>query len=256
MTYKTYVINLPDSTSRFSRISEDLKKHGIEPTRIDAIDGRQSSPTDFSTYNKQRTLSRHGRDLTGGEVACYLSHIKALTEFIESDARHALILEDDATFAPCFGSFISELSTALENYKNWDAVNLVEKRNDWKHPAFEVSKNLISRAYYFPMLSSANFWSKEGALSFAQSKFGRSISGPYDTELRSFFALRGRGLSLEHPISSPSGAPSEIDNSKTTRMQANKTIKGRPLKPRLVRHFPDYTNAWLNMKLLSRYWPH
>lgn len=252
MMFNTYIINLKDSSSRLLKISDDLNIHGIQFNRINAVDGRKLSPNEFPTYNKQRSINRHGRALTGGEIACYLSHIKALTEFIESESQQALILEDDASFVSDFGTQIVELSTALEKYKNWDVVNLVERRSDWKRPAFEVSKNIISKAYYFPMLSSANLWSKEGALTFVQSKFGQFVSGPFDTELRSFCALRGRGLSLEHPISSPSGAESEIDSSKTTRMQANETIKGRPIKPRLVRHFPDYANAWLNMKVLPR----
>lgn len=250
--FDTYVINLKDSTNRLSEISNKLKHFGLEYKRIDAVDGRRSASTDFPEYNSKRSVDRHGRELTGGEVACYLSHVRALLEFIDSDARQVLILEDDASFVTDFGAQVTELSTALENYKNWDVVNLVECRSDWKHPAFEVSENTISRAYYFPMLTSANLWSKEGAISFIESKFGQFVSGPIDTELRSFCALRGRGLSLETPISSPSGAESEIDNSKMTRAQANKKIQGRPIKPRLVRHFPDYVNAWVNMKILSK----
>jgi glycosyl transferase family 25 len=250
--FDTYVINLKDSTQRLSEISERLQHCGLKYKRIDAVDGRHSAPADFPEYNAKRSIDRHGRELTGGEVACYLSHVRALMEFISSDARQVLILEDDASFVADFGSQIAELSNALSNYKNWDVVNLVERRSDWKHPTFEIGNNLISRAFYFPMLTSANLWSKEGAVSFIQSKFGQFVSGPIDTELRSYCAVRGRGMSLENPISSPSGAQSEIDNSITTRTQANKAIQRRPIKPRIVRHFPDYANAWINMKFLSK----
>ena len=251
--FKTYVINLNDSTSRLSAISQKLAQNGIEFTRVEAVDGRKATSTDFLEYSHRKSIDRHGRGLTGGEVACYLSHIRALKAFVETEAPQALILEDDASFVPNFGDQIRELSQALEIYPNWDVVNLVEQRRDWKRTAFEIPENTISRAFYFPMLTSANLWSREGAIAFLNSKFGRYVSGPIDTELRSFCAVRGKGLSLEHSISSPSGVASDIDNNQVTRSEANANLKRRPIKPRIVRHFPDYANAWISMNL-KRIW--
>lgn len=248
----TYIINLNDSTTRMSEITAKLNAHKIQFNRIEAVDGRKSSPIDFPEYNPKRSINRHGRNLTGGEIACYLSHVKALKEFVESGKKLALILEDDASFTSDFKSQLDQICDVIHKSENWDVINLVQFRKEWQQSWKHTNENTISRAYYFPMLATANLWSRDGAISFINGKFGRTVSGPFDTELRSFCALRGRGLSLEHPISYPSGIKSDIDDSQVTRTNAKGNRKNRPIKPRIVRHFPDYVNAYINMKIKSK----
>lgn len=247
MKLHTYFINLADSTERGASLQSELDRVNLVAARIDAVDGRGANPLEFEAYNHQRTVNRHARGLTGGEVACYLSHIEAIRAFTESDADVGLILEDDAAFSPNFSSEISDILSALDQGAAWDVLNLTETRNDWRKPMAETSSNTIYRAYYFPMLTTANLWSREGAEQFLKSRYSKQIAGPYDTELRSFCARRGRGLSLKTPFVTPSGAVSDIDASEFTRANLSTPNKRRPIKPRLVRHFPDYLNAWMRM---------
>ena len=143
--FKTYVINLNDSTSRLSAISQKLAQNGIEFTRVEAVDGRKATSTDFLEYSHRKSIDRHGRGLTGGEVACYLSHIRALKAFVETEAPQALILEDDASFVPNFGDQIRELSQALEIYPNWDVVNcsIPDDRIDPRRSAFFMARSVL-----------------------------------------------------------------------------------------------------------------
>lgn len=247
--FDTYIINLKGSDTRLSEITQKLRAQEIPFNRIEAIDGRNYSPFEFPGYSSKRSINRHGRNLTGGEIACYLSHIKALKAFVDSGKQLALILEDDASFAPDFKSQLDQICDAIHKSTNWDVINLVQFRQDWQKSWKHTTKNTISKAFYFPMLATANLWSREGALAFINSKFGRTVSGPFDTELRSFCALRGKGMSLVHPISYPSGIKSDIDDSQMTRTNAKGIRKNRPIKPRIVRHFPDYLNAYINMKI-------
>lgn len=247
MKLHTYFINLADSTTRAASLQSELDRVNLTATRIDAVDGRGSNPLKFEAYNHQKTIDRHARGLTGGEIACYLSHIKALRAFTDSDADYGLILEDDAAFSPNFKSEFSDILGVLHRGTSWDVLNLTETRSDWRKPIAETGSNKIYRAYYFPMLTTANLWTKAGAEHFLKSKYKRQIAGPFDTELRSYCARRGLGLSLETPIVKPSGAESDIDASVLTRSDLSKPKTRRPIKPRLVRHFPDYLNAWLRM---------
>ena len=247
MKLHTYFINLADSTERSASLQSELDRVNLVAARIDAVDGRGVNPLDFEAYNHQRTINRHARGLTGGEVACYLSHIEALRAFTCSNADVGLILEDDAAFSPNFSSEISDILSAVERGTAWDVLNLAETRSDWRKPMAETGSNTIYRAYYFPMLATGNLWLRDGAEHFLNSKYARQIAGPFDTELRSFCARRGLGLSLETPIVTPSGAESDIDASELTRANLSTPNKRRPIKPRLVRHFPDYLNAWMRM---------
>ncbi|WP_366525747.1 glycosyltransferase family 25 protein, partial [Planktotalea sp.] len=36
-----------------------------------------------------------GRDVNGGEIGCYFSHIRALENFLETGAPYGFVLEDD-----------------------------------------------------------------------------------------------------------------------------------------------------------------
>ena len=55
-----------------------------------------------------------GRYLVAGEIACYLSHVRALQTFLASDADHALILEDDVEIDADIADVISLVAERSE----------------------------------------------------------------------------------------------------------------------------------------------
>lgn len=236
---QTYIINLSDSVQRLRDISSDMRHFNMSFERIEAVDGRGKNPKIYHQYNEKRSLSRHNKSLSGGEIACYLSHIKSLEEFILSSHDIALILEDDAKLQPSFRTDIDFLQTALRNDSTWDVVNLVEPRDSWCKVFQKFGDNELRRAYYFPMLTTANLWSKKGAKAFLESRFGREIAGPIDTELRSFCAARGRGLSVRNPLIRPTGVASDIDAIPSSTRKSGR----RTLQSRLTRHLPDHICA-------------
>ena len=65
--------------------------------------------------------------LTRGEIGCYVSHMNAYKQLLESDNEHALILEDDANFAPTHKTY-EDLKLAWaeikENGVKWDVLYL------------------------------------------------------------------------------------------------------------------------------------
>lgn len=242
---KTLVINLNDSAERLETITNAFSLHGLDFTRIEAVDGRSQNALNFPQYNDRKSNLRHGKSLSGGEVACYLSHIIALKTFLDSGDECGLILEDDATAVDDFGSQIKDLENELHKLNKWDVVNLTVRRDTWMKPCAKIARNELRRAFYFPMLATANLWSRRGAITFLNGRYGKEIHGPFDTELRSFCALRGKGLSLAVPIVQPSGAPSDIDSSshgylniKNLRNPGRRTIKSS-----LTRHWPDHALA-------------
>lgn len=84
-----YLINLERSPDRLARMTKRLE--GIPFKRIEAYDGRSDPP-----HN----------GLSGTEIACISSHMKAWKTLLSSDRPYACILEDDAVLSDDFRSMI------------------------------------------------------------------------------------------------------------------------------------------------------
>ena len=84
-----YVINLDGEPHRWKEAEDMLKYWEVENyTRISAYDGRDDSLEDI-------IKGRYPDTMTGGEIGCTTSHLKALKEFLKTDAPCAIIMEDD-----------------------------------------------------------------------------------------------------------------------------------------------------------------
>ena len=84
-----YCINLDDKTDRWESMETQFKYWEIENyTRVSAYDGRED---DLGSILK----GRYPDNMSSGEVGCVTSHLKALREFLDSEEKCALIMEDD-----------------------------------------------------------------------------------------------------------------------------------------------------------------
>ena len=95
-----FVVNLDRSIERFRCISESLESFGLSFTRISAIDGKLLTKNELQKLavpKDERLLCF--RELTPGEVGCFLSHRECWKKLVESDQNWALILEDDCVFS-------------------------------------------------------------------------------------------------------------------------------------------------------------
>lgn len=90
-----FVISLPDAQERRAKITALLNKTGLSFTFVDAIDGRSFDMTTQPAYDRQRRLRFFGRDMTGGELGCTLSHKKIYEMMVDQNIPEALIFEDD-----------------------------------------------------------------------------------------------------------------------------------------------------------------
>ncbi|MGR3571697.1 glycosyltransferase family 25 protein [Brevirhabdus sp.] len=91
-----YIINLARRPDRLERIGAHLDGLGLEWQRSDAVDARQTPPQDLDRL--VRASGPLGR-LGDGDRACTASHFAAWQAFLDSPARFALFLEDDAYLA-------------------------------------------------------------------------------------------------------------------------------------------------------------
>ena len=90
-----YVVTIKRNLDRQVRMTKLLSRHNLQFSFIDGIDGEQLNKEKLKhVYDAKKSRLRY--DLTKSEVACSLSHIKALKTFLKDHKKdYALILEDD-----------------------------------------------------------------------------------------------------------------------------------------------------------------
>ena len=77
---RCYVINLDSSTKRLEEFNASFNKTNLNIERISAVDGRL---IDIDAFSDDNLCKRQmGRGLQPGEVGCYLSHKKAIEQFL------------------------------------------------------------------------------------------------------------------------------------------------------------------------------
>lgn len=109
------LINLRASTDRLKRINSQLTALDINYERIEGIDGRALS-NDIKEkitfpYNHLESKIRFTRELTDGEIGCFLSHRKCWEKLLQSNEKYALIMEDDIE--------VSNLATKYFTTSDW-----------------------------------------------------------------------------------------------------------------------------------------
>lgn len=214
MRILTYVINLDRSTDRLAAVSSAMQAQGIEFTRIRAVDGRQLSAEQLAAYDDTGARAYYGRSLRTSEIACFLSHLKALSRFVESEAEYCMIFEDDAR--PCAG-FLSHINNILLLDRSgpildgrWDVIHLGADRlkSCSRLYRLEDGRDLVL-AHYFPMRCVGLLWSRRGALRMLDS--ARSVHAPIDVHLRQRLGITQTGLAVWPASVAAAPGPSDIE---------------------------------------------
>lgn len=92
--YPMYLISLKVDQSRRQQLSARFPSHYESMELVEAVDGRELKAKEYYEHVAIPTAEGH-RLMVPGEVGCSLSHIKALSAFLESGAPAAMVLEDD-----------------------------------------------------------------------------------------------------------------------------------------------------------------
>ena len=114
------MINLDRDVERMASLAGSLKSLGLEYVRVPAVLGKEvpgwEKLVDASLYgDRNRNVMPRP-----GEVGCYLSHLKAMEEFLRTDAPWCVILEDDVKVLPACLPVLA----ALGEKDDWDLAKL------------------------------------------------------------------------------------------------------------------------------------
>ncbi|MCB5412316.1 glycosyltransferase family 25 protein [Pseudogemmobacter faecipullorum] len=213
-----YYINLDSSDERRASIEAGLLAAGIpHAERVSAFDGRKIDLTRTADVDLKKAYRFLGRPLRGAEYGCYKSHLDCIDRFLATDSAYGIVLEDDAEIDPMFCKVVEETIAALEaKGEPWDIVHLGPNKMKIYTPTDHLSGGHdLVRAHYFPMLTTALLWSREGARNVQQNH--ALVTMPVDTQFREIMVQRGSGYAIWPPITSQTGVDSDIDGNGAVR---------------------------------------
>lgn len=113
-------ISLPTAAARRQHIADQAREQGVNISFVEAESGAALPPV-VKDYDAQARRRCYNSELMPNEIACALSHKKALRTFLESGADYAVIMEDDAELAPHFRERVQEV---IQQLHGWEAAKL------------------------------------------------------------------------------------------------------------------------------------
>jgi len=120
VSFRAYVINLPEATERWNKLRANLENLEIPHKRVEGVQGEHLSHTQ-KQYNRALYNIAHGKRTNPRQIGCYLSHIKACQMFLESSDEYGLILEDDVSLPATTTTLIE---STMPYSACWDVIRL------------------------------------------------------------------------------------------------------------------------------------
>ncbi|HEY3661718.1 MAG TPA: glycosyltransferase family 25 protein [Chthoniobacterales bacterium] len=117
---QAFVINLDQAADRWAFVEKSFAGSRLELQRVPAINiAHLTFPNRDFAEGRYRLL--HGRTPNRRELACYLSHLKAIEAFLAIGESHAVIGEDDIVLRP---ECDAVLEAALRHAREWNIIRL------------------------------------------------------------------------------------------------------------------------------------
>jgi glycosyl transferase family 25 len=131
-----FVINLERSPHRRAYMINYLAGHGLQARIFPAVDGSRLDLGQLQQqgiYDDGLAHQRFSRSLSRAEVACTLSHLNIHRTMIDEGIPRAMVLEDDAMFAP---EIVRRLRGALsEAPVDWELLQLSHNCDEYERLA-------------------------------------------------------------------------------------------------------------------------
>ncbi|EJF90316.1 glycosyltransferase family 25 protein [Bartonella tamiae] len=171
---KLYVINLKRSPKRLARLQTVFSKMGLDFTRVDAVDGQELSASYCDAMTKEKKWEK---PLTRGEVACFLSHKKALQKIADGDEEYAAIFEDDIVFSSDAKEFLLDRKWIP---KSADIIKIeTDGKKVWLGPRKKINnEHNIARLKSRHIMAAAYIISQQAAKKLVKKM--DNVTAPFD----------------------------------------------------------------------------
>lgn len=121
-----YVINMKGCEGRWKTTLERLSNLGLTVERFEATIGKQLSNQEIKQwYCPSKNKKRYNRNLSAGEIGCYISHMRIWQKMVDESMPCCVVLEDDLFI----NAELKDVVDATARLKNWDLIKLSDNRN-------------------------------------------------------------------------------------------------------------------------------
>lgn len=111
-----FVISLPGTEERRAYITNQLNTLGLPFSFFDAVNGHALDVLSHENYDGLKRRLSFGKDLTPGELGCFLSHKKLYEKICNDNLESAVILEDDVILHEDFPKILQSLSAHQNHF--------------------------------------------------------------------------------------------------------------------------------------------
>nr|XP_033773160.1 procollagen galactosyltransferase 2 [Geotrypetes seraphini] len=151
-----FMINLKRRKDRRDRMLQSLYEMEIAITIVNAVDGKALNSSQLKALNIEMLPGYRdpysGRELTRGEIGCFLSHHHVWKQVVDRRLEKSLLIEDDARFEPQFKRRLMKLMDDVEEEQlDWDLIYIGRKRMQVERPEKAVPNvmNLVESDYSY-----------------------------------------------------------------------------------------------------------
>lgn len=192
------VINLTRATDRRTKMEQQAARLGVTIDILEAVDGKMISNAERAMVDHTRRKSITPYPLSDNEIACWLSHKKAMQQLVESKEPMLAVIEDDAELTKDFPRVLE----AIE--KRAGAFDLIDLHRNFKRgEIFVPCRDLVpgfalGRIGFTHMKATAYVISRAGAERFL--KYAKNFAHAVDKEIHRYWANGLDIYGLENPI--------------------------------------------------------
>lgn len=139
-----FIINMANSIERWHTTIERLNSIGLEGERFEATVGKALSESEVAVwYDATKNKKRHHRNMTPGEIGCYVSHMRIWEKMVNENIEYCIVLEDDLHIEAHLGDVIQHIDTL----NHWDLIKLSDDRANPFINEHALSENLTLGNY-------------------------------------------------------------------------------------------------------------
>lgn len=225
-------INLPWAEERRQSILTQAARQGVDIQFVEAIAGKDLPPV-VPEYNRKERFKTFAYDLTPNELACVLSHMKAMRTFLASEAEYAVIMEDDALLAENIAAAVQEVTQHLTG---WELAKLNTDDNSKLYPIGDEGGALTRAVFPKKILWVSVGWlyTRRGAERMLEAL--KSFSLPADVQ----FGHNVLGLQIPTIGITPSLITTSDPHSENSTLRDNSAPPPVPVRRRSLLQFIRY----------------
>jgi len=192
------VINLARAADRRAAMQRRFAGIGLAFEVLDATDGRALTSEERGMADVERRRCRARRPLTDNEIACFLSHRRAMAKLMASNEPMAAVLEDDVALSPELPHVLDAIAAQAGRF---DVIDLFRagKRSEFFVPCRPLLPGLqLGRIGYAHMGTVGYVVSRAGAARF----LGQTVrfADEVDRELHRHWVNGLDVYGLEHAV--------------------------------------------------------